>query len=374
MSQPVERSLQNCRMALLMHSFFLDISGKMGIGILRYAPEKVVCVVDREYAGRTTDELVPRVSSRPIVSNVEEAVRLGAEVLVVGIAPPGGQLPEEFRAEVFRALELGMSYLNPLHERCENNPEYQSRVKPGRWIWDIRTEPPGLGIATGSARTLQVPRILTVGTDMAVGKLTVTLEFARALRERGVRAEVVATGQTGLCIVGRGVVVDAVRVDFAGGAVERETLSAGEEADVVVIEGQGALSHPSASANLALLRGAMPTHLILVHRLGQSEIRTHPWVKIPPLAELIRLYEDLAECCGCFPRPKTLGVALNTAHVSESVARQGMRALEEELQMPVTDVIRYGCGPLVEAFLKESPYSSPYSSKKCSHDNREESS
>ncbi|MEM4408070.1 MAG: DUF1611 domain-containing protein [Candidatus Caldarchaeum sp.] len=341
-------------MALLMHGFLLDISGKMGVGILRYAPERVACVLDREHAGKTTDELLPGVSRLPIVATVEEALNLGGDILTIGIAPPGGRLPENFRDEVFCALELGMSFLNPLHERCENDPEYQRRVKPGRWIWDLRTEPPNLGIATGVARTLKVPRVLTVGTDMAVGKLTVTLEFARALDGCGLRARVVATGQTGLCIVGRGVALDAVRVDFAAGAVEQETLFAAEGADVVVIEGQGALPHPAASANLALLRGAMPTHLILVHRLGQKEIRTQPWAKIPPLPELIRLYEDLAECCGCFPRPWTLGVALNTAHVPDDEAREGVRSLEKELRMPVTDVLRYGCDPLVRAFLEKN--------------------
>ncbi len=374
MSHPREKGLRESRMALLMHGLLLDISGKMGIGILRYAPERVACVVDREHAGHTADEFVEGVSPCPIVATIEEAVGLGAEVLVVGIAPPGGRLPEDFRLEVFRALELGMSFLNPLHERCENDPEYQRRVKPGRWIWDIRVEPPHLGIATGAARLLRVPRVLTVGTDMAVGKLTVTLEFAGALRKRGLRAGVVATGQTGLCIVGRGIPLDAVRVDFAAGAVERETLSSAEGADVVVIEGQGALCHPAASANLALLRGAMPTHLILVHRLGQKEIRTQPWAKIPPLRELIRLYEDLGECCGCFPRPRTLGVALNTAHVSEDVARAGVRSLEKELQLPVTDVLRYGCDPLVEPLLRDLAHFPKDSPEDGPHDYREDSS
>ncbi|HWP30122.1 MAG TPA: DUF1611 domain-containing protein [Fimbriimonadales bacterium] len=304
---------ESAKVALLTHGQLAGSFGKLAEGMLRYGRAQVVAIVDRELAGCNPQDYLPRVRYAPIVSTVDEAKRLGAEILIIGIAPPGGMLPQEWRDEIRHALEIGFSLVNPLHARMENDPFFLEALQKGRWILDIRVEPPGLKPGTGAARLLDIPRILSVGTDMTVGKMTATIELHNVLRERGWRSVFVATGQVGLCISGRGVAIDAVRVDYAAGAIESEVMNASKDADVILVEGQGSLCHPAASANLALLRGAMPTHLLMVARAKQETIRFHPWVRIPPLKALIGLYQDLSEACGVFPRPNVIGIALNTS-------------------------------------------------------------
>ncbi|MCH8273576.1 MAG: DUF1611 domain-containing protein [Armatimonadetes bacterium] len=339
----------DARIALLVHGHLVELAGKMASGMLRYADEKVCAVIDRDHAGRAVMDVMPIRSDTPVVASVRKAAALGADTLLVGVAPPGGRLPDGWRNEILEALDAGMSLVNPLHDRWEADEELRARLKPGRYIWDVRAEPPNLQLATGEAERLSVPRVLTVGTDMGSGKMTAALELVRAAERQGRRVGFVATGQVGICISGWGVAIDAVRVDFAAGAVEAAVVRAAQDADLVLIEGQGGLPHPAATANLALLRGAMPTHLLMVHRAGQTAIRTQPWARVPPLKPLIRLYEDLAECCGCFRRPQTIGVALNTSNLSDEDAGEAVRSVESETGLPVTDPVRFGCGPLVAA-------------------------
>jgi uncharacterized NAD-dependent epimerase/dehydratase family protein len=330
------------KVALLMHGYLGHSQGKHGIGMLRYSSADIVAVVDRYAGGRTIREVVQIDRDVPVVATVDEARAMGADILLVAIAPPGGQLPDGWNVELHHALELGMSLVNPLHQSWNADPEMASRLAPGAWIWDVRQEPADLQPATGAARLLSNVRLLTVGTDMAVGKMTASLELVRSLRSRGIRADMVATGQVGITIVGTGVPLDAVRLDYAPGAVEREVLRASESCDVVVVEGQGALCHPGASANLALLRGTMPTHLLLVHRASQTTERQHEWAKIPDLVELIKLHEDLAECCGTFVRPTTIGIALNTAHLTDSEASEEIARVQDATGLPVADPVRQG--------------------------------
>ncbi len=356
-STALERLGPGVPVALLMEGNIDDDIGKLGVSMLRYARSEIIAVIDHAHAGKQIGDLLPGVIPRgerlkvPVVASVEEAARRGAEVLVLAITPLGGKLPEAWREVMCRALDLGMSLVNPLHVHFADDPELSSRVKPGRWIWDVRVEPPGACTAEGLARHLDMPRILLVGTDMAVGKMTAGLELARALEELGRRPAFVATGQVGICLTGDGVAIDAVRVDYAAGAVESAVLRISEGADMVIVEGQGALTHPSATANLALLRGTLPTHLMLVHRAGQVYPRENPWVRIPPRSRLIRLYEDLSSCEGAYPRPETFAVALNTARLSEDEARASMAEEAEETGLPVSDPVRFDPKILARALL-----------------------
>jgi uncharacterized NAD-dependent epimerase/dehydratase family protein len=154
-----------------------------------------------------------------VVSSVAEAVDadVGGEVLVLGMAPSGGRLPPEMVAEVDLAVASGMSVINGLHEQL--GPRYPD-LKKGQWVWDIRREPQGLGIAWARAAGLSNRRALLVGTDMAVGKMTTGLEIWHASLKREIRAEFLATGQIGILISGKGIPLDAIRVDYACGAVE----------------------------------------------------------------------------------------------------------------------------------------------------------
>lgn len=334
------------RLALYMEASTRHPAGKMGFGLLRYSANPIACVLDSREAGRDTREVTRIPRSAPIVATLDEALALGAEVLVLGIAPPGGRIPEPWWAVIDEAVRRGMSILNGLHDRLA--PRYPL-LRPSQWIWDVRVEPEGLSVATGAAARLPNRRVVFVGTDMAIGKMTAALEVQRAARARGIDAAFVATGQIGIAIAGRGVALDAVRLDYACGAIEREVLThAG--AELILVEGQGSLVHPASTATLPLLRGTMPTHLVLCHRAGQRTLARIPEIAIPPLAELARLYEELAASCGTFPRPRTAGIALNTFDVEDDArADRAVRDLESETGLPCCDPVRSGGARLLEA-------------------------
>lgn len=332
------------KLALYMEGALGELTGKMGSGCLRYSPNEIVAVIDSRHAGRDARDISDSPRQCPIVGTLFEAVALGADVLVLGIAPPGGLIPEEWYPVLDEAVAAGLSLVNGLHDRL--SPRYPVLAK-GQFVWDIRVEPQGLDIAHGDAKDLPNRRVLMIGTDMSCGKMTAGLELWKLARERGIDVRFVATGQIGITVTGAGVPLDAVRVDYAGGAIEREVLRHAD-AELIIVEGQGSLIHPASSANLPLLRGTMPTHLVLCHRAGAETLRRVPWVKIPPLSQLARLYEELGSALGTFPRPKTAAVCLNTAGLSEEEALACLRATEAETGLPATDPVRHG----VERVLK----------------------
>ncbi len=189
-----------------------------------------------------------------------------------------------------------------------------------------------------------------IGTDMNIGKMTAGLEIQKLALDRGINAAFVATGQIGITITGRGIPLDAIRIDFAAGAVEREVMAAADS-ELVIVEGQGSLLHPGSSANLPLLRGSCPTHLILCHRAGMTHLPRLPWVQVPPLKDVIGLYQDLAEAGGNLPRPVAAGIALNTAGLSEAEAEEAIASTAAVTSLPVCDPIRQGPEALLNSVL-----------------------
>lgn len=319
--------------------------GKMGFAALRYSPNEIVCVVDSENAGGCTKALTGIAREVPIVADVAAARKMGAEVLLLGIAPPGGLVPEAWFTVLDSAVETGFCVINGLHDLLA--PRYTG-LPEGQWIWDVRKEPEGIGVGYAEARHLENTRVLLVGTDMSVGKMTAGLEIWKSALDKGVKAEFVATGQVGIMVTGRGVPLDCVRLDFAAGAIEREVLKV-KDAELVLIEGQGSLGHPGSSATLPLIRGSMPTHFIMCHRAGMTVNPRLDWLTIPDLGELIKLYEDLAETCGTFARPKTAAVCLNTLGLDEKIAKREADELEQKLGIPVADPIRHSTDRILTA-------------------------
>lgn len=330
-------------------------TGKLGYGMLRYSQNPIVAVIDSQKAGQNLRALTGISSDVPILDSVEACLAAGAEVLVLGIAPSGGLIPEEWHPAIRAAVAGGMSIVNGLHDAL--GPRFPD-LKPGQYIWDVRQEPNDIGVADGSAAALSNRRVLMVGTDMAVGKMTAGLELQRALVEQGVRCGFLATGQIGIILTGGGIPLDAIRVDYASGAVQRETLRHRED-EVTIIEGQGALGHPGSTSTLPLLRGSMPTHLVLCHRARTDHLDTAASVPIPPLGAYIQLYEDVASVLGVFLRPATLGVALNTALLDVDSARKACDELSAELGLPVTDPVRFGAQPLIERLLTQGTTTMP---------------
>lgn len=330
-------------LALYMAGAFEDNTGKMGLGALRYSPNPIAAIVDPAHAGEDSVALTGIDRPVPIVSTLAEAKALGADVLLLGIAPPGGLIPASWWPTLDEAVSLGFCLINGLHDRL--GPRYAS-LASDQWVWDIRIEPEGLGVASGAAAHLPNKRLLIIGTDMAIGKMTAGLEIYRLARERGIQAEFVATGQIGITVTGSGIPLDAIRVDFAAGSVEREVMRY-QDAQLVIVEGQGSLIHPGSTANLPLLRGSCPTHLILCHRAGMSHPPRLPWLQIPPLRDVARLYEDLGAAAGTYPRPVTCAVALNTAHLDDESARLACQEIEAETGWPTEDPVRHGCERLL---------------------------
>ncbi|MEL6438159.1 MAG: DUF1611 domain-containing protein [Cyanobacteria bacterium J06621_8] len=334
----------NSRVAILLNRGIKGVHGKTGLAFLRYSQSKVVVIIDPESPGESLAQLTGIDQDVPIVSQVAEALAYAPEVLLIGIAPSGGQLPPELQAEVAISVKAGISLINGLHTQLK--PQFP-HLKPQQWIWDVRQEPPGLSIGQGRARSLQAQRILTVGTDMAIGKMSVSLELYYAALRRGIKAQFVATGQAGIAIAGGGVALDAVRVDFAAGAVEQAVLAAGEDQELVLIEGQGSLLHPGSTATLPLIRGSQPMGLILVHRTGATHIRDLVQVKIPPLPEVINLYETVASVGGALVKVKA--IALNTSGLESEAAQAVIDSTAELTGLPCSDVVRFGGESLLAA-------------------------
>lgn len=331
-------------LALYVEGALGEANGKMAHGVLRYSPNPIVAVIDTVHAGKDVREMGLSSYSIPVVASIAEADARGAKALVLGIAPSGGMIPPEWAPALDDAVNRGMLLINGLHERLADR--YPADRFPGAQVWDVRREPTDLAPGQGKAASLTVPRILSVGTDMAVGKMTASLELTRALPG----AKFVASGQIGIVVSGSGVPLDAIRVDYASGAIEREVLRAAEEgAQWIVVEGQGSLAHPSSTATLPLMRGSMPTHLLLCARAGQTHLHRMSHVAIPPLRELISLYEALATVGGTFPRAKVFGIALNTGHFEEQEAKDAIRAIEDETGLVCVDPVRGGVAPLLQA-------------------------
>jgi len=341
----------NQRLAILLHGGIRGTYGKTGLSLLRYSETPIVAVIDGQCAGESLPLLTGIAREIPVVATVEAALAYAPDVLAIGIAPSGGALPEQCWQEVKQAVAAGLSVVNGLHTPMATLPEFRD-LRAGQWIWDVRQEPPNLPIASAQARSLPCRRVLTVDTDMGVGKMSTSLELNWAGQRRGLRSKFLATGQAGLMLAGDGVALDAVRVDFAAGAVEQMVMSFGNNYDILQIEGQGSLLHPGSTATLPLLRGSQPTQLILVHRARQTHVRNHPHVPIPPLGEVIRLYETVAGAAGALAPVSVVAIALNTAHLDASDAELAIEQTKAETGLPGTDPVRFGAEVLLDAVMQ----------------------
>ena len=335
----------NSRVAILLQEGVRGSHGKTGLAFIRYSQTNIVAAIDSETAGESLEALTQIRQSVPIVKDIASALVYQPDILLIGIAPSGGQLPIAFQAEIAIAIKAGLSIINGLHTPLKPLFPY---LEPKQEIWDIRQEPTGLTIGTGKAQSLTASRILTVGTDMAIGKMSASLELHRAAVDRGIKAQFVATGQAGIAIAGRGIPLDAVRVDFAAGAVEKTVMELGEGQDLVIIEGQGSLLHPGSTATLPLIRGSQPTGLVLVHRVGTKHIRDLPNFLIPPLPEVIQLYETVASA-GDIGSVKVKAIALNTFGLDLAAAETAIKSTAELTGLPCSDVVRFGGATLLPA-------------------------
>ena len=332
--------LASDKIALFMEGHLQSDYGKMGFGVLRYAKNEITAVIDREFAGQSITAVTGITHAAPIVESIAESRQRGANVLVLGISPSGGRIPQDWLELIEEAIKAGMSVVNGLHDLlAERFQEYCQGEN--QWIWDVRvpqTTPP---IATAKAASLKNNRVLFVGTDMGAGKMTAALEMYRWAQKENIDIGFVATGQIGITLTGSGIPLDAYKVDLACGAVEEAVLKQAKK-DWILVEGQGSLLHPGSTATLPLMRGSCPTHLILCHRAEKTHLRFPDHIKIPPLKAFIALNENLVNVCGTFPQAKVVGIALNTSALNEKEALEIIAKIEAETGCPTTDPIRFG--------------------------------
>ena len=340
------------KVAIFMEGHLFTDYGKMGHGVLRYLPNTIVAVIDSENSGKNIKDCLPIDKDVPVVDHIDIAISSGAEVLILGIASSGGKIPESWFSVIDRAILKGLSIINGLHD--ELAIKYKNSLSKNQWIWDVRIPQFTPQIAAARALKTNNKRILCVGTDMACGKMTTSLELFKWAKENKIKSSFIATGQIGITVTGKGIPLDAYKVDHACGAVEKMVLEE-SESDWVFIEGQGSLLHPGSTATLPLMRGSCATHLILCHRADMTNLGPPAeHVKIPNLNTVIKLNETLANACGNSAKTKVVGISLNTENLDPQAAQKAIDFWQAETNLPVTDIIRFGPEKLAKAIKQSS--------------------
>ncbi|MAY79087.1 MAG: EBNA-1 nuclear protein [Citromicrobium sp.] len=304
---------------------------KTAFGLVDWAPE--LCVGELTVEGATVTAGLERMSP-------EEAVRAGAKSVVIGVANQGGVIPESWRGVLAEALEAGLDVVSGLHTPLGSIPLLEETAKrTGRRLIDIRRPPPDLPVGTGRKRSGK--RLLTVGTDCALGKKYTALAISREFRQRGLEVDFRATGQTGIMISGSGIPMDAVVSDFESGAAE--VLSPDAPPDHWdVIEGQGSLFNPAyAAVSLGLLHGSQPDVFVVCHDPTRETIIGLEGYKLPTVEEVIDLTIRLGSLTN--PAIRCAGISMNTSSFSDNQAEKVLAQHSERLHgMPVADPIRGG--------------------------------
>jgi uncharacterized NAD-dependent epimerase/dehydratase family protein len=340
--------------AVLADGYLTARNAKTAHGVIRYSRDRIAAIVDREHAGKTLNEVLPGLGRDcPIVDSLETALEYEPTSLLLGVATPGGWMPEHWRVWLVEAISSGMEIANGLHRFLRDDAELSALASEhGARLWDVRDPPADIPLFSG--KNLDDPRhvVLTVGSDCAVGKMTVSLELVAAARATGANAEFVATGQTGILIAGWGIAVDRVISDFLSGAAEKLVADSDGSSDVLVVEGQGGLWHPAyAGVTLGLLHGSAPHVLVLCHQAGRTAIEEPPYTELPPLRSMVGAYEEAAATV----RPARVAcVALNCGDLSSGERERAIAEVEAETGLPAGDVMAGGAPKLwtaVERYL-----------------------
>lgn len=303
---------------------------KTAFGLRDWAPDK--CVGEYALSSATVSTGLPGLSPA-------EAYARGARALVIGVANSGGFIADSWVPALLEALEAGLDIVSGMHARLADVPRLKAAAdRTGRKLIDVRVPPTSIPIATGLKRSGK--RLLTVGTDCALGKKYTALSIARAFRARGINSDFRATGQTGIMIAGGGIPMDAVVADFAAGAAEiLSPSSAPDHWDV--IEGQGSLLHPVfAGVTLSLLHGSQPDVFVVCHEPTRTRLLGDEEFSVPSVEEIIELTIRLGSRTN--PAIRVGGVSFNTSALREDQALEIIAAESARLGLPVADPMRGG--------------------------------
>ena len=315
---------------------------KTGLGLAEWASDR--CVGELAFAGTQVNTGLPRMTAA-------EAVAAGARSVVIGVANPGGVIADTWVAPLVEAMAAGLDLVSGMHGRLASHPAIAAAAeRHGVKLHDVRVPPAGIPVGTGDKRSGK--RLLTVGTDCALGKKYTALALSRAFAARGVPNDFRATGQTGILIAGGGIPIDAVVSDFVSGAAE--LLSPAAAADHWdVVEGQGSLFHPSyAAVTLGLIHGSQPDVIVLCHMPGRTAILGRPGYPLPALDVAIEAYLGAARLTN--PAVRCAGISLNTAALDDAAAAAEIARVSDRYGLPAADPIRGGGAfeTLVEACLR----------------------
>lgn len=327
-------------------------TAKTACSVLRYRGPDVMAVLDSTHCGKTVQEVLGVGGDIPVIGRLADAA--GANTLLIGIAPPGGKVPDPWRRVILEAISTGMDVVSGLHDFLIDDPEFVDAAhRAGVQLIDVRRNREK-EIARRVGLRNDCVRIHTVGHDCSVGKMVTSIEITNELKRRGRDAKFIATGQTGILVEGDGVPVDCVVADFVSGAIERQILEH-QHHEFLLIEGQGSIVHPSYSGvTLGLLHGCSPHALILCYEIGRDRVTGVPEMKIPPLAEIKRLYEVMANVM----QPcQVIGISMNGRRVGPEEAERERDRVRAELGLPVCDIFRNGPGELADAVERVAPMS-----------------
>ena len=331
------------RYAVLAEGRLRDPNAKTAHGLIRHGKDDVIAVIDSTLAGKTTLEVMPSLRREaPIVATVEEALKHDPTSILVGLAPPGGRLPEEWMQALSVAADAGVEIVSGLHQRL-------APLFPNHEVWDVREPPRDIPLFSGTGLAVEPKVVLTVGTSSAIGKMTATLEIERAAMEAGLTTHVVPTGQTGVVIAGWGICVDAVVSDFVAGAAETLVLqAAGSSPELILVEGQGSLGHPAYSGvTLGLLHGSCPDCLVLC--ADASEEKIMDLVPRPNIARIARIYEEVA---ALVKRAPVVAISVNTTGLEDDEAEEFTERVVDETGLPTADPLRHSAAPILNAILE----------------------
>ena len=303
---------------------------KTAFGLRDWAPER--CVGELALPGASVSTGLAQLSPA-------EAHARGARALVIGVANAGGFIPPSWTASLIQALEAGLDIVAGMHSKLADVPGLEAAAQRlGRRLFDVRTPPADVRTGTGARRTGW--RLLTVGTDCALGKKYTALAIARGLAARGIDAEFRATGQTGIMIAGAGIPIDAVVSDFVAGAAEMLTPDAPAD-HIDVIEGQGSIFHPAyAAVSLGLLHGSQPDRFVVCHDPTRTEILGLPGRALPSIEDVIDQTVALGRITNA--KIRCAGVSLNTGALSQEAAIAAIAAVAGRIGLPAADPIRGG--------------------------------
>jgi len=339
------------RLLILAEGRFSPLKSKTANAAIMYMPYQVAAVIDSGKAGMTAQQVLGYGGAIPVVKDITEGLKHRPTHLLIGIAPTGGRLPESWREIIKDAIKHDLHILSGLHTILSDDPEFTSLAQEHSvTLTDYRKIPlESEVVSKGTWRTRKAKTILTVGTDCNIGKMTTIVEVQKEFLKRGLKADFIATGQTGILLRGRGIAVDAIISDYIAGSIEREIdRSEAEGYDYILIEGQGALTHMGYSGvTFGLIHGSMPDAMILCHQ--PARLKDDYGLPLPDLRRLIRFHE---EAVGFFRPSKVVATGINSVGFTDNESREAARAIGQQTGLPAVDAFRFGAAPIVDALLK----------------------